>query len=180
MKKLLLFLTLSILSFSLSAQSMHLKKIDIFGGNQNFKVNDLTISKKGYLYFATKAGLYHFDGRSSKLVNSSIEDNFSNKAKQLFKISDNEIIEIPLSQDLKKQVSDIITTPLGTFISTKGNGIFILSKKGSYSLDSLVELPDKFIYDMEYYQDKLYLATDEGILILDLKDYSLQQFTTEV
>lgn len=187
----IVFLLLFILPFKISAQTPYFNELPMVYNEYTFKVNCLATNKQGYLYLGTNKGVFLFDGY--KYVPVFTFNNWNTEITKLFfdskgnlwvgdangkinKQSKDNLNEfITFKFHFKEPVSDIVEDQSGKiWISSYGGGLVY------YTADSaLVPLKttlNLYVYDMVLVNKDLWLASDQGIDVLNVSSIQMKAF----
>lgn len=145
-------------------------------------INSITQTKDGYLWLATFDGLVRFDGVSFTIYNSAntslfnsnyIHKVFGDNSGRLWVVTSNEILLYNKSKfqliDIKpyqREVSFSQNKSGEVFICTEDQGLFRFQNNQLQFLDALDSLKTKAI---EYVNDNLYIATNNGVYTFNNK-----------
>ena len=145
------------------------------------QVTAINQDEKGYLWVGTLGGLAKFNGNSFSTFSSS-EGLLNNRIKSLSRINntmwighdggisyvkDNIIKSIEFSgdgNDRSREVSEIVEFKNKIFVSSNGGGLFV-KKNNALKKIKLDSVGHERVRAMVVYDDKLYLATRNGVLI---------------
>lgn len=196
----LIFLLLSINSFGLVSQNNNaairpiFRKMELFNGltAPNYRVQ--FFDKDGFYWLGTDQGLFRYDG--TELLAISIRE--SEKILDVTAIQQNERGEIfigtktgeifQLNSEYKqlKLLRKISTKPINAiafdeknqqWISTAGDGVFLLERSKLIQINKNSGLSDDYCYDLILDQkSRLWVATDQGVSIISKKknDYHVR------
>jgi ligand-binding sensor domain-containing protein len=178
MIKLLVFLTLFLISSAAISQRYAFINYSTSEGLPQSQVNSIIQDNDGYLWIGTFGGLAKFDGKkfssfgkSDGLLNNRIthleiieEQLYIGHDKGIsYQCAIDSFCPINFPEDVtSRNVTDIQLYKGAIYVATNGSGLFILNKKDK-SLSHIKNSPDR-IRSLENYSNSLYLATRNGIL----------------
>ncbi len=186
MRSFLLGIFTVLLCIYAKAQVPFHKEFWLNDSNVPIRVNDICYQQNGYIWLATEAGVFYFDGKKF----NTIEDNRKISATAI--VADNGKLCVGFkdgsigfvengSIQIKKlkgvQIHSAINSikhsgPL-TEVSTE-EGFFLFAADLSNKLSKQQGLSDDYVYADELVNDKMLLATDNGINILERKNKSIK------
>ncbi len=146
------------------------------------KASVMLLSKKGFFYLATSKGLFLFNGITLQPFNAidSAEKNitalYENKEGQLwigcsngslYKLQSNKLVAWKPAEELgKKSISGFAEDEAGNiWFATKGEGLYILHQNKLYNINTDDGLSDNYVYDLQFINNQIVAATDNGISI---------------
>lgn len=183
-----LILFLFLFAFYGNAQKYSFQGYSTSEGLPQSQVNAICQDDEGYLWIGTLGGVAKFNG--NKFTTYSSDDGLLNNRVSCISwfnnaiwighdggisiIEDGKIANVPLTDDLKKiAVSDIIKFKGEILVSLNGGGLFKVKNRKLIAVKGLSD-DELYIRDMHLLDDKLYLATRNGIVqTTDLKKFNL-------
>lgn len=192
----LLFFLLYASINQISAQSPFFKNYDILKGNQGYSVNTIFQDQAGYIWIGSSEGLFRYDGES--FLHYTTENGLSSNNISFIGQNDSllwigykngkidvvfpnmKIRNYPLINDqIDESISKIIFHPnQHIYIATTGNGLFDIFNGKITLFNSENKNFDDYIYDIELDKNnKLWLGSDIGILVLEPKDNSITKLS---
>lgn len=185
MKRTLASLLLSVLAFlnnEVSSQTPFLKPHQLFKGKEEYNVEVIYQSPKGWIWFGTDRGLFRFDGinYTEYTTSDGLSDNsitaikdvgggemwIGHKSGKITRYDGNVFWPFKPEEGLGSiEITDIETDSTGVIIfSTLGEGIYRYDGRYLINIDSDEGLSDNYVYDIEKdIKGIFWLATDNGI-----------------
>ena len=178
----LLLSGLSILNIEVSAQTPFLKPHQLFKGKEEYNVDVIYQSPKGWIWFGTDRGLFRFDGinYTEYTTSDGMADNnitaimdvsgnemwIGHKSGKITRYDGNVFWPFKPEEGLGSiEITDIETDSTGVIIfSTLGEGIYRYDGRYLINIDTDDGLSDNYVYDIEKDSKGVFwLATDNGI-----------------
>lgn len=181
----LLFISCCIARFS-HANSPIFKELEVSNYYQDLSVHTIQFDQNGFMYLGTSEGLFNYDGFKFSIIN------FSQKIKKISSIhfynakiylgnKDGEIyyrnsddINKPflLLGKLNSEISDILHDANGNiWIASLGSGLIKVSNDNKLqSFKSSRLTGTTYVYDLEFLNNQIWLASDEGLMNINSKE----------
>jgi PAS domain S-box-containing protein len=155
------------------------------GGKKDASVKCIAQDKNNFLWLGTREGLLRFDGKrteSFKKAFANCDQNITallpddkgsvwigtEKGKVYCLNTKGKVDSLEFGKDRpSSKITSLFASPEGNlFIGTYGDGIYIKQKQSVLHLNSTNGLSDDVIYNMLFYDGRLWCGTDAGISIL--------------
>ncbi len=170
------------------------KELWLNDANTPVKVNDLLYEPHGYIWLATDAGLYRFNGRSFTLLPDSTGQPVTAlaatgngvyagyKSGQIGRVDRGLVKLLKFSNRFPASaITSLQATGNMLWATTEDEGLFLFVNSTGVQLSVADGLTDNFIYDATIAADKLLLSTDRGInrVVWKGDKPEIKSFTTE-
>jgi ligand-binding sensor domain-containing protein len=161
--------------------------------NTSIKINDVAQDNKGYIWLATDAGLYKFNGRNFKLIPDSIKKPVSSVCSHkdaiyigyatgnIGYVYEERVHPIDIHNHRPtKAINKLYTDGSGVLWACTEDGLFIINHEYSLLLNKQTGLTDNYTYDvLSIGPGKILVATDIGLTEYDLeKIKNVKHYTT--
>jgi len=183
----------SLISFSISAQSLFFQQYYLLKKSEPVRVNKTLQDKTGFLWFATDKGLFKFDGTTYRRflaidslpdvnVTALAEDSMGRlwvgfKNGKISLVEKNVITALEPPEGMPKvPISDILFDKSGVlWFSTLNDGTYYYINNRLYRLDDVNGMPDLFCYDLEEdAKGNIWIGTDGGVAICTRKENEVE------